>query len=111
MARARQSWRSIKRQYARDFPHHVYLMNAGDWRDRHISHALRSLSNETYRWWPEGELQIWGFRSIGDAIDFELWASSSGIDWAVAPANQLERPPTPPERTFSSGPSMRSRDG
>jgi hypothetical protein len=101
----------MKRQYARDFPHHVCLTNAGDWRTSHISHALRGLSHETHRWWTEGELQIWGFRSIGDAVDFELWATSSGIDWTVAPPEQIERPPAPPEGPLHYGPSWREDGG
>ena len=89
----RRSWRSIKRDYARTFPYQVVLGHAGGWRDRHISHALRGLTHEHWRWWSEGALGVWGFRAAGDAVAFEAWATSSGIDWSVTPAEQDERPP------------------
>jgi hypothetical protein len=105
MSPARRSWRSIKREYARTFPHHVALPNAGGWRDLHISHALRSLTHESYRWWTEDDCGVWGFKSPGNAVAFELWATSSGIDWSVAPGEQSEHPPRPPEADPNYGPT------
>jgi hypothetical protein len=105
MSPARRSWRSIKREYARAFPHHVALPNAGGWRDHFISHALRSLTHESYRWWTESDCGVWGFKSAGNAVAFELWATSSGIDWGVVPGEQSEQPPRPPEADPNYGPT------
>ena len=105
MPSARRSWRSIMREYAREFPHHVALPNAGGWRTDHTSDALRNLPRGLYRWWTEADWSVWGFKSIERAVGFEIWSTSSGIDWTVAPRDQIERPPTPPETEPTYGPT------
>jgi hypothetical protein len=102
----------MKRRYGRDFPHHVVLGNCRAWRRRHASHALSHLRAETdWRWWTEGSdldgtlVDVWGFADLERAIWFGLWASSSGIDWSVAPDQQPQesRPPLPPEPPAGPG--------
>lgn len=93
MAAARRTWRSIKREYARSFPHQVSLPNAGGWRTDYTNAALQHLPNDAFRWWTEGGCSVWGFKSIRVAVSFEAWATSCGIDWTVPPAEQSKRPP------------------
>jgi hypothetical protein len=91
----------MKRNYAREFPHQVRLANAGGWRTDHTSAALRSVEPRSVQWWTEGSdvdgssTSVWGFLRLEDCIWFELWATSSGIDWAVRPEGQSERPYLP----------------
>jgi hypothetical protein len=107
-ASASASWRHAEaivaptgRSYALEFPHQVRLANAGGWRTAHTSAALRSVDPRSVRWWTErsavdGILTfVWGFKRFEDAIWFELWATSSGIDWTVRPEAQHERPHLP----------------
>lgn len=92
----RRSWRRTTRQYAEAYPHHVVLRHTDYWRSAHLSYALAHLQHGRYRWWTEGShaagdvVSVWGFLDIEDAVTFEMWATSSGIDWNV-PA--LEQPP------------------
>jgi hypothetical protein len=112
---AKRSWSQLKRNFVREFPHQVRLTNAGGWRTAHTSAALRSVDPRSLRWWTEGSdvdgalVSVWGFQRLEDAIWFELWATSSGIDWSDRPEAQRERPflprnhrqlygPTPPTR-------------
>jgi len=92
MSPARRSWRSIKRAYAREFPHHVVLPNAGGWRAAHTGYALAHLEAlKEWRWWTAGSdvdgglVNVWGFADLEHALWFELWATSSGIEWSVSP--------------------------
>ena len=81
-------------------------MNAGGWRTYHTGHALAHLmAGKDWRWWTAGSdydgslVSVWGFADLERALWFEIWATSSGIDWSVAPERQIDRPPAPPERT------------
>ncbi len=42
MSPARRSWRSIKRAYARKFPHHVLPLTAVGWRTHHTGYGCLS---------------------------------------------------------------------
>ena len=92
MAAARRSWRSIRRDYAHAFPHQVALRHAGGWRTDYTNAALRHLDRQSWRWWSEGGVGIWGFACVRSAVAFEAWATSSGIDWNVPPEQQTDRP-------------------
>ena len=83
--------------FQREFPHQIRLAFAQGWRNRHVTHALhhrRSLHD--YRWWTEGEIDVWGFKDIEDVVTFEMWATSCGIDWEVPPGAQADDFGEPP---------------
>jgi hypothetical protein len=87
--------------YAREFHHQVRLANAGGWRTDHTSAGLRSVEPRSMAWGTEGSdidgtlTSVWGFKQIEDCIWFELWATSSGIDWTERREAQHERPHLP----------------
>ncbi len=93
----RRSWAAMVRGFQREYPYQIRLAFAHGWRNRHVSHALhyrRSLHD--YRWWTEGEIDVWGFREIEDVVTFEMWATSCGIDWDVPPDLQADDFGEPP---------------
>lgn len=92
------SWKSLRRSFARDFPHHVRLKNTGGWRGPHINAALDSFDPARRRWWTVGDdVSVWGFKDAADAAAFKAWSKGVGIDWSVTPESQITRPPAPPE--------------
>lgn len=108
-----RSYRSIVRDYQRQYAHQVRLRNTGDWRSDHTGRAHYMVTGGPLVWWHEGtDESIFGFATAEQAAAFQRWADTCGIDWTVEPrAQPLPHPEPPPERPRTYGPSPTGRTG
>jgi hypothetical protein len=101
-------YRKIIAEYHRQYPHQVRLRNTGDWRFDHCSRAHYQVTGSALVWWHEDGASVFGFKTADQAVAFQRWANTCGIDWTVEPrAQPLPHPPKPPERPWTYGPTRR----
>jgi hypothetical protein len=98
-----RSYKHIRRDNQRAFPHQVRLVNARLWRMDHVDAQLRQLKPGSWTWWHEGDerrcddVGIWGFKCPVQAAALQDWSTRCGIDWRIPPEQQADRPPPPAE--------------
>jgi hypothetical protein len=94
-----RSYKHIRRDNARAFPHQVRLPRARLWRMDHVDAQLRHLQPRQWAWWHEGDelrsddVGVWGFKCPVQAVALRDWSMRCGIDWSIPPEQQIDRPP------------------
>jgi hypothetical protein len=98
-----RSYKRIRRDKARQYPHQVRLTHARLWRMDYVDAQLRHLQPRQWTWWHEGDerrgddVGIWGFKCPVQAASLRDWSARCGIDWSIPPEEQPDRPLAPPE--------------
>ena len=98
-----RSYKHIRRDNARQYPHQVRLTHARLWRMDYVDAQLRHLQPRQWTWWHEGDelrgddVGIWGFKCPVQAAALLDWSTRCGIDWSIPPEEQPDRPLALPE--------------
>ena len=76
-----RSYKRIRRDKERHFPHQVRLTHARLWRMDHVDAQLRQLQPGQWAWWHEGDelrgddVGIWGFKCPVQAAVLQDWST------------------------------------
>src|SRR5260370_41655016 len=96
-----RSYKHIRRDNERAFPHQVRLPRARLWRMDHVDAQLRHLEPRQWAWRHEGEelrgadVGIWRIKCPAQAAALRDWSTGCGIDWSIPPAQHSDRPRAP----------------